>query len=165
MSVPGLVRGAALHKFCVQRRVLLSEKGQDTAAAAAAADDTEAAWILLGLFPASQAVCSLLASLPGDCGNLAICNPQRPLTQQKSGVHLERRQPNLHLQKPGSCVSLLPAKRGRTRRGPKPRPCCGAARLHVSFHDKHFHRWSRTLSIYSSDSPAAVFIGAEVEGK
>lgn len=86
--------------------------------------------------------------LPVDSGNLAICNPRRPLKQQKSGFHLERRQPEqptLHLQKPGSCVSLLPVKRGRTRRGPKPRPCCGAAHLHVSFHDKHFHRWSRTL--------------------
>lgn len=28
--------------------------------------------------------------------------------------------------------------RSRTRRGPKPRPCCDAARFHVSFHDKHF---------------------------
>lgn len=28
--------------------------------------------------------------------------------------------------------------RNRTRRGPKPRPCCDAARFHVSFHDKHF---------------------------
>lgn len=65
----------------------------------------------------------------------------------------------MHLRKPGSRVSLLPARRGRTRRGPKPRPCGGAAALRVSFHDKHFHRRSRTLFICSSDSPAAVFVG------
>lgn len=102
----------------------------------------------------SYFTCSMLSVwfshslLPVDSGNLAICNPRCPLKQQKLGFHLERRQPEqptLHFQKPGSCVSLLPAKRGRTRRGPKPRPCCGAAHLHVSFHDKHFHRWSRTL--------------------
>lgn len=71
--------------------------------------------------------------------------------------------------KPGSCVSLLPAKRGRTRRGPKPRPCCGAAHLHVSFHDKHFHRWSRTLFYLFLRLPGSCLHwgghGAEVEGK
>lgn len=106
--------------------------------------------------------------LPVHRANLAICNPRRPLTPRKSGFRLERgqpEQPNLHLQKPGSRVSLLPARRGRTRRGPKPRPCGGAAGLLVSFHDKHFHRWSRTLFICSSDSPAAVFVGGHSGGR
>lgn len=101
-------------------------------------------------------------SLPSQLCNAKNCNPQRPLRQQKSVFHLKRRQtkqPNLHLQKPGSCVSLLPVTRSRTRRGPKPRPCCGAARFHVSFHDKHFHRCTRILFIYSSVSPTAVFVG------
>lgn len=125
-------------------------------------------------FPTSHAVWFLFGSLalflPVHRANLAICNPRRPL---KSGFRLERgqpEQPNLHLRKPGSRVSLLPARRGRTRRGPKPRPCGGAAALRVSFHDKHFHRRSRTLFICSSDSPAAVFVGggataAAAEGK
>lgn len=84
------------------------------------------------------------------------------LRHQKSGFHLKRRQneqPNLHLQKPGSCVSLLPVTRSRTRRVRKPRPCCGAARFHVSFHDKHFHRCTLLLSSDFSVSPTAVFVG------
>lgn len=49
--------------------------------------------------------------------------------------------------------------RSRTRRVRKPRPCCGAARFHVSFHAKHFHRCTLRLSIYFSVSPTAVFVG------
>lgn len=78
--------------------------------------------------------------------------------------HLEQRQnkqPNLHLKKPGSCVSLLPVTRSRTRRVRKPRPCCGAARFRVFFHDKHFQRRALILSIYVS--PTAVLVGG-VEG-
>lgn len=49
--------------------------------------------------------------------------------------------------KPGSCVSLLPVTRSRTRRGPEPRPCSDAARFHVSFHDKHSARRPKRLCI------------------
>lgn len=94
--------------------------------------------------------------------NVKKCNPPRPLRRQKSGFHLKRRQqkqPNLHLRKPGSCVSLLPVTRSRSRRVRKPRPCCGAARFHGSFHHKHFHRWTLVLSSSFSVSPTAVLVG------
>lgn len=83
------------------------------------------------------------------------------LRYQKSGFHLKRRQnnqPYLHLPKPGSCVSLLPMTRRRTRRVRKPRPCCGAARFRVSFHDKHFHKCTLLFSIYFSVSLMTVFV-------
>lgn len=71
----------------------------------------------------------------------------------------------MHLQKPGSCVSLLPVTRSRTRRVRKARPCCGAARFHVSFHDKHFHSYILMLSIYFSVSPTAVFVGGGLQDR
>lgn len=98
-------------------------------------------------------------SPPGQVCSAKNCNPQRPLRYKKSGFHLKRRQnkqPDLHLQKPGSCVSLLPVTRSRTRRVRKPRPCCGAARFHVPFHHKHFHRCTLTLSTCLCP---AVFVG------
>lgn len=49
--------------------------------------------------------------------------------------------------------------RSRTRRVRKARPCCGAARFHVPFHHKHFHRCTLTLSAYFSVSPTAVLVG------
>ena len=115
-------------------------------------------------FTCSISFCFVFPSLspPSQLRYVHSCNPQRPLEDQKSWFHLKRRQskqPNLHLQKPGSCVSLLPVTRSRTRRVRKPRPCCGAARFHVSFHDKHFHRCTLILCIYFSVSPTAVFVG------
>lgn len=80
---------------------------------------------------------------PPPVSRVKNCNPQRLLRYQNPGFHLKRRQkkqPYLHVQKPGSCVSLLPVTRSRSRRVRKARPCCGAARPHVAFHNKHFHR-------------------------
>lgn len=54
----------------------------------------------------------------------------------------------MHLRKPGSCVSLLPVTRSRSRRVRESRPCCGAARFHVSFHDKRFHRGGHGNSLF-----------------
>lgn len=106
--------------------------------------------------------CFPTLSPPANCVTLTTVIHNVCQDTKKSGFHLKRRQnkqPNLHLQKPGSCVSLLPVTRSRARRVRKPRPCCGAARFHVSFHDKHFHRCTLILSIYFSVSPTAVFIG------
>lgn len=78
-------------------------------------------------------------------------NPQPPLRRQRARFHLERRQrkePNLHLRKPGSCVSLLPVTRSWTRRVRKARPGCGAARLRVAFDKKHVQRCTLTLFFF-----------------
>lgn len=62
------------------------------------------------------------------------------LRWQKPLFHLKRRHaelPNLHLQKPGCCVSLLPVTRSRSRRVQNARSVVRAPRVHIRSDIKH----------------------------
>lgn len=137
-NVPGLVQKSSdvqhWRNYVSVKRILPSEKGQDTQR-----PPSQFVESCLGSFLIHMQYTFVFSHSPLPRTN---CNPQCPLRHQKVWSHLKRRenkQPNLHLQKPGSCVSLLPATRSRTRHVRKARPYGGAAHFHVFFHKKHFH--------------------------